>query len=842
MERILKKYTTIPQHLYIERNADLQLKRIIEDMQRPGYVLVARQMGKTNLLFNAKRCLESNERLLAYIDLSNPFENEKDCYRNIINNIIEPNIEIFESIEENILALRSKNLPAHSEYSRSLIQVLNHIQGDLVIILDEIDALKSVKYSDNIFAQIRSNYFSRTNFPVFERLTYVLSGVIEPTELIKDKNKSPFNIGEKIYLDDFSKNEHNLFIKKSKLQLDTIISDYIFDWTNGNPRMTFDLCADIETFILENNYIDKNVIDRIINKKYLTNYDIAPIDHIRELVKSNKEIRDSIIKIINRDKDINDFIKSKLYLYGIINSNFNSEIRIKNRIIEETLNLNWIKSIEKSSKNLFTYGLQNIDDKNWSEAILNLTEFLEHDDVGPKEYELGNYNLGFAYYSQRKFEEALIYFSKEYSIVKTCMKNAPSFKGISLISIGKIDEGKKILQEIIDEKGNDFSYRNAVLNLASLVMNNEEERALNLFNELYESTFSARDNANEIDLNHIRVLSLFYTAEIKIKQEKKEEALESINNALKICNINDTPFLIYYKIRLISQHEDDLYVKLVRTIIDNKILFLEEELNPLNFNYLVLNYYLNELFGKNDNKLFLELLEYAVNVLLPNTDKGDLIYAVSRISEDKHVDIINYLLESNIILSEKIIYNVYKDLSFDNIKNFKLFIDYFDKYFSLIDYENLDIRDLYLFAYCLKILNDNDDLKKALGYVQQIEKILNTITDDSLKYESIIIYFWISKIYFALNKRSQTIKYVEKTLDLITLLKNEKSSMLDEEALKSIKSQAAILKTYFPNDIVIKKKYGRNERVKVRYLNGIVVEKKYKYLEFDIISRKCFLV
>ena len=90
MGKILKKYTTIPMSLYVTREADKQLKQIIEDMQRPGYVLVARQMGKTNLLFHAKRTLENAERLFIYVDLSNPFSTDRECYRNIIDSITEP--------------------------------------------------------------------------------------------------------------------------------------------------------------------------------------------------------------------------------------------------------------------------------------------------------------------------------------------------------------------------------------------------------------------------------------------------------------------------------------------------------------------------------------------------------------------------------------------------------------------------------------------------------------------------------------------------------------------------------------------------------------------------------
>ena len=250
MEKILKKYKTIPEYLYVKRNADRQLEQIISDMESPGYVLVARQMGKTNLLFNAERNLENEKRIFTYIDLSNLFEEERNCYRNIIDNVIEQNEKYLEQIEPRIKEIRGSDLEPHKEYTRSLRAILNCFPGDIIIILDEVDALRSINYSDHIFAQIRSTYFQRRPFPEYCRLTYILSGVIEPTDLIKDKNKSPFNIGEKIYLNDFTIHEHNEFITKSQLNIDRNISDYIFFWTNGNPRLTFDICSEIENYII----------------------------------------------------------------------------------------------------------------------------------------------------------------------------------------------------------------------------------------------------------------------------------------------------------------------------------------------------------------------------------------------------------------------------------------------------------------------------------------------------------------------------------------------------------------------------------------------------------------
>ncbi len=378
MDKILKKYTTIPEHLYVNRVADKQLASIISEMERPGYVLVARQMGKTNLLFNAKRVLENENRLFVYVDLSNSYTKEQDCYRNIIDCIVEPNEGLFSPIIQDIYNLRNENTQPHNEYNRSLRSILRTFKGDIILILDEIDALKGASYSDNIFAQIRSNYFARTNFPDFNRLTYVLSGVIEPTDLIKDKNKSPFNIGEKIYLDDFNYEEHNEFIVKSKLNISIELSDEIYKWTNGSPRLTFDICSDLENLLIDSKPITKETIEEVVKYKYLTNYDIPPVDHIRELIKNDRSVRQAIIGI-QRGGDIgSDEIKQKLYLYGIISSDFTKKVTIKNKIIKKALSIEWLESINTQKQDLLFEGVTKMNQRDYYAALHDFKDFLNN--------------------------------------------------------------------------------------------------------------------------------------------------------------------------------------------------------------------------------------------------------------------------------------------------------------------------------------------------------------------------------------------------------------------------------------------------------------------------------
>jgi fengycin family lipopeptide synthetase D len=348
--KLLSPCTIIPKKLYVNRDADKQIKSIIQDMGRPGYILVARQMGKTNLLLNAKRELEDAENIFVYFDLSNLFESSRDCFRSIIDMAIETHEEIFAEVRVIIYQNRDKlELPPHKEHERELRLLLKAVRGKIVITLDEIGSLAKVSFSDEIFAQIRSIYFFRVNFPEYERLTYILAGVAEPSELIKNKNISPFNIGEKIYLDDFSYREFLSFLEQADLNFSSDVVERIFYWANGNPRITWDLCSELEDIYLEEQAeLAIRDVDDAVKKLYLTTVNKAPIDHIRHIVGEDKEIRNAVILIKNnKGNALSNEMKNKLYLAGIIKSDYHStDTSIKNKVIERSLSDQWLVSTE----------------------------------------------------------------------------------------------------------------------------------------------------------------------------------------------------------------------------------------------------------------------------------------------------------------------------------------------------------------------------------------------------------------------------------------------------------------------------------------------------------------
>lgn len=380
-DKLLFPTTVIPKELYVNRGADRQIGRIIHSMGRPGYVLVARQMGKTNLLLNARRELQRPEDAFIYVDLSNKYMNLRECFRSIIDTAISTHEEKFLGLAERISVQRKERiaLSPHREHEQELRDLLRSIKGSMVIFLDEIDALTRSDFSDELFAKIRSIYMMRDDIQEFKRLAYVLSGVAEPGELIKNKALSPFNIGEKIYLDSFTRAEFVNFLNKAKLELPEEVAERIYYWTSGNPRMIWDICSEVEDLIIENASIDAKSIDEIVHRLYLAAFDRPPVDHIRNLLTSDRELRNAITIIrYKKGMSISDSLKRRLYLYGITVPYDNSQAPvIANKIIDASISQNWIESIEAETADPMDVALQEFIQGNFAEAIRLAREHLE---------------------------------------------------------------------------------------------------------------------------------------------------------------------------------------------------------------------------------------------------------------------------------------------------------------------------------------------------------------------------------------------------------------------------------------------------------------------------------
>src|SRR5207302_3579069 len=102
------------------------------------------------------------------------------------------------------------------------------------------------------FAAIRECYNRRTQEPEFERLTFCLLGVATPSDLIQDVRTTPFNIGRRIELTDFTAAEaapmrSGLVLGSAEMsgREETVaraLLERVLYWTGGHPYLTQRLC------------------------------------------------------------------------------------------------------------------------------------------------------------------------------------------------------------------------------------------------------------------------------------------------------------------------------------------------------------------------------------------------------------------------------------------------------------------------------------------------------------------------------------------------------------------------------------------------------------------------
>jgi WD40 repeat protein len=192
---------------YVERRADQEL---FEALQRGEfcYVLHARQMGKSSLMAHATAQLRRAGVAVVNLDLTAIGQNVsvEQWYDGLLTRLGR-SLDLEDELEEYWLA-HERLSPLQRWMGALQTVVLPRTPGRLVIFIDEIDAVRSLPFStDELFAAIRECYNRRTEEPEYGRLSFCLLGVATPSDLIRDTRTTPFNIGRRIELTDFTETE-----------------------------------------------------------------------------------------------------------------------------------------------------------------------------------------------------------------------------------------------------------------------------------------------------------------------------------------------------------------------------------------------------------------------------------------------------------------------------------------------------------------------------------------------------------------------------------------------------------------------------------------------------------
>lgn len=317
--------------VYIERDADWELSRALSKMD---YVMVVepRQQGKTSLVMHAIQGLQRTDQVFVFvdaIDLDNT--TQAAWYTSLCDRMASQLGLVFPGIQ----------LPGPvdsyqwRQYLSSLARFAAGAGKKVVIVLDEIGAIRFAG-NDLFFSVLREVYSSRGVERDFNNLTFLLAGVFDPNELMKDTRVSPFNVAVPVYLDDFTLEQVSQLTRlRWPGDKEQLIARRIFDWAEGQPYLTQYLCLQLPDDARPDD-VDAGVT-QLIQKDFL---------HVPGLVKrldGEKSILQYVLNIL-QGKRIKyaptvDRRHRKLALLGIVKSDQDGYCKIRNRIYEQILEL-----------------------------------------------------------------------------------------------------------------------------------------------------------------------------------------------------------------------------------------------------------------------------------------------------------------------------------------------------------------------------------------------------------------------------------------------------------------------------------------------------------------------
>ena len=344
---------TVPS--YVERQADQDLLSALLAGEF-CYVLDTRQVGKSSLMVRTAERLRSSGVQAAILDVSAIGDNMTldQWYYGLLNSLATPlNLEV----EADKFWLSQTSFGAAQRWFMALTNIiLPQIDARLVVFVDEIDAVRKLPFSvDEFFGMIRESHNRRAYDPVVGRITFCLMGVATPSDLIQDARTTPFNIGKRIELRDFTKVEmqsltQGLFGDDAEKQSQL---NQVYFWTGGHPYLTQKLCQAVAR---EGKPLHSAEIDAVCQRIFLRKQAQEEDDNLKFVGKQILHNQGELAAILtlfdsirSRKKyvvsDSSDPVLSRLLLSGVVTSVGGTDAQtfgIRNRIYATVFDKKWV--------------------------------------------------------------------------------------------------------------------------------------------------------------------------------------------------------------------------------------------------------------------------------------------------------------------------------------------------------------------------------------------------------------------------------------------------------------------------------------------------------------------
>lgn len=339
---------------YVERPADGELYELVLQGEL-CYVLTARQVGKSSLMARTAARLRETGIAVATVDLSVGVETVGGSAGQWYFGVAEAIVDGL-ALEADVAGWWREHapLPAARRLERVLRDlVLTATEKRVVIFFDEIDSTISLPFTDDFFATLRACFNLRATEPDFARLGFVLLGVASPSDLISERTRTPFNVGTRIELTDFTPDEAKVLAPGLGVnpELAAAALQRILAWTDGHPYLTQRLCAEVRGQPADE--LSADAIEKRVEGLFLVPGSARTEDNLRfvhdRLTRPSRLLRPVLkrYRSIRGGQEVMDDPRSpldnELKLSGLVKTRADGRLVVRNRIYCRVFDESWIK-------------------------------------------------------------------------------------------------------------------------------------------------------------------------------------------------------------------------------------------------------------------------------------------------------------------------------------------------------------------------------------------------------------------------------------------------------------------------------------------------------------------
>ncbi len=317
--RILEEQLTVPggavrirDKFYIERDADAQIKRQLRRLGTITTIRASRQTGKSSLLVRGIHHAKKQGAKVVHLDLQRVDKEvlrNANTFLNYLANIIVRKLRL----DPNEVAKAWTSSLGPQDKLTYLMEdyVLPEIDQTIILTMDEVDRLLDTQFHSDFFALMRSWHNSAAYDELWELLSIIMVISTESYLLIADHNQSPFNVGLKLNLKDFTSEQVQDLNQRHGNPVSPAHFEEFMQLLHGQP------------------YLTRSALYMLVsqNPTWTQFLRLAPStdgpfsDHLRHqqwLLQDEPELRDAFKQIIRTQRCDNEMARYRLLRAGLI--------------------------------------------------------------------------------------------------------------------------------------------------------------------------------------------------------------------------------------------------------------------------------------------------------------------------------------------------------------------------------------------------------------------------------------------------------------------------------------------------------------------------------------------